>query len=86
VSIFPVGCCGHAVLDCVWLVGQFVQHSLQVREVIEVGRIGCWPVSDSLQVRECAEEGENSWKEPCSCHRAQRLLVRSVAETQGKGG
>jgi hypothetical protein len=35
-----------------------------VREVIEVGRIGCCPVSDSLQVRECAKEGENSWKEP----------------------
>jgi hypothetical protein len=41
-SVFPIGCCGHAVLDCVWLVGQFVQHSLQVREVIEVGRIGCF--------------------------------------------
>jgi hypothetical protein len=39
-SIFPIGCCGHVVLDCVWLVGQFVQHSLQVREVIEVGRTG----------------------------------------------
>jgi hypothetical protein len=44
------------------------------------------PVSDSLQVRECAEEGESSWKEPCSCHRAQRFPVRSVAEAQGKGG
>jgi hypothetical protein len=41
VSIFPIGCCGHVVVDYVWLVGQFVQHSLQVREVIEVGRIGC---------------------------------------------
>ena len=38
VSIFPVGYCGHIVLGYVWLVGQFVQHSLQVREVIEVGR------------------------------------------------
>jgi hypothetical protein len=44
------------------------------------------PVSDSLQVRECAEEGESSWKEPCSCHRARRFLVRSVVEAQGKGG
>jgi hypothetical protein len=25
-------------------------------------------------------------KEPFSCHRAQRLPVRSVAVTQGKGG
>jgi hypothetical protein len=41
---------------------------------------------DSLQVRECTEEGESSWKEPCSCHRAQRFLVRSVVEAQGKGG
>jgi hypothetical protein len=49
-------------------------------------RVACWPVSDSLQVRECVEEGEDSWKEPCSCHRAQRLPVRSVAVTQGKGG
>jgi hypothetical protein len=30
------------VFDPVWLVGQFVQHSLQVREVVEVGRTGCW--------------------------------------------
>jgi hypothetical protein len=44
------------------------------------------PMSDSLHVRECVEEGENSWKELGSCHRAQRLPVRSVAETQGKGG
>jgi hypothetical protein len=48
-------------------------------------REACWPVSDSLQVRECAEEGESSWKEPCSCHRTQRLPVRSVPVTQGKG-
>jgi hypothetical protein len=47
--------------------------------VIEVGRIGCWPVNNSLQVRECAEEGEDSWKEPCSCHRARRLLVREIS-------
>jgi hypothetical protein len=44
------------------------------------------PMSDSLQVRECIEEGENSWKEPCSFHRAQRLPVCSVVETQDKGG
>jgi hypothetical protein len=48
--------------------------------------VACWPVSDSLLVRECVEEGEDSWQEPCSCHRAQRLPVRSVAVTQGKGG
>jgi hypothetical protein len=61
--------------------------SLQVREVIVVEEAGFTkPVSDSLQVRECAEEGESSWKEPCSCHRARRFLVRSVAEAQGKGG
>jgi hypothetical protein len=36
VSIFPVDCCGRAVLDCVWLVGQHIQHSLQVREVVEL--------------------------------------------------
>jgi hypothetical protein len=46
--------------------------------------VACWPVSDSLQVRECTEEGENSWKEPCSCPRARRLLVWPVAVTQGK--
>jgi hypothetical protein len=45
----------------------------------------CWPVSDSLQVRECAEEGESSWKEPCSCQRTRRLSVQSVPITQGKG-
>jgi hypothetical protein len=86
VSIFPRWLCGHAVLDCVGACWPVVQHSLQVREVIEVGRTGCWPVSDSLQERECTEEGENSWKEPCSCHRAQRLPVQPVAVTQGKGG
>jgi hypothetical protein len=48
-------------------------------------RESCWPVSDSLQVRECVGEGENSWKEPCSFHRALRLLVWSVLVTQGKG-
>jgi hypothetical protein len=48
-------------------------------------REACWLVSDSLQVRECAGEGENSWKEPCRCHRARRLSVRSVPVTQGKG-
>jgi hypothetical protein len=36
-------------------------------------------------VRECTEGEENSWKEPCSCHRARRLPVRSVPVTQGKG-
>jgi hypothetical protein len=55
-----------------------VAHSSGLREA-------CWPVSDSLQVRECAEEGESSWKEPCSCHRTRRLPVRSVPVTQGKG-
>ena len=49
-------------------------------------REACWPVSDSLQVRECVEEGEDPWKEPYSCHRARRLLVQSVAVTQGKRG
>jgi hypothetical protein len=44
VSVFPVGCCGHAVMDCVWLTSQckFVLSlcvtSFQVREVIVVGR------------------------------------------------
>jgi hypothetical protein len=28
------------MLDYVWLVGQYLKHSLHVREVIEVGRIG----------------------------------------------
>ena len=56
-SVFPVGCCDHVVLDYVgscWLV---VQRSLQVREVIEVGRtsgLACERLS--LQVRECTEE------------------------------
>jgi hypothetical protein len=85
-SVFPICFCGNAVLDCVWLVGQFVQHSLQVREVIELEEKVAWPVSNCLQVRECAKEGENSWKEPYSFHRAQRLPVQSVSETQGKGG
>jgi hypothetical protein len=35
-------CGGRVVFDPVWLVGHFVQHSLQVREVVEVGRPGCW--------------------------------------------
>ena len=35
-------CVGRVVFDPVWLVGQFVQHSLQVREVVEVGRTGFW--------------------------------------------
>jgi hypothetical protein len=48
-------------------------------------REACWHVSDSLQVRECAEEGESSWKEPCSCNRTRRLSVQSVPVTQGKG-
>jgi hypothetical protein len=78
-------CGGHVLFVPVWLVGQFVQHSLQVREVVEIERTGCWPVSDSLQVRECVEEGDNSWKEPCSFHRARRLPVRPVPVTQGKG-
>jgi hypothetical protein len=44
-------------------------------------REACWLVSDSLQVRECAEEGESSWKEPYSYHRTWRLLVQSVPVT-----
>jgi hypothetical protein len=55
-----------------------VLHSSGLREA-------CWHVSDSLQVRECAEGGESSWKEPCSCHRTRRLSVQSVSVTQGKG-
>jgi hypothetical protein len=44
VSIFPVGYCGHVVLDYAWLIGQckFVLSlcvtSLQEREVVVVGR------------------------------------------------
>jgi hypothetical protein len=57
VSIFPIGCWGHAVMDCVWLVGQLVLHSLQVREVVKLEEQVVGPVSDSLLVRECAEEG-----------------------------
>ena len=61
--------------------------SLQVREVIVVEEAGFTKlVSNSLQVRECAEEGESSWKEPCSCHRAQIFPIQSVFEAQGKGG
>jgi hypothetical protein len=82
----PVDCGGHVVFDPVWLVGQLVQHSLQVREVVKLEEQVGGPMSDSLHVRECAEEGENSWKEPGSCHRAQRLLVQSISKTQGKGG
>jgi hypothetical protein len=85
VSVFPMSCFDHAVLDCVGSCWPVVQHSLQVREVIEVVRIDRCPMSDSLQVRECVKEGEESWKEPCSCHRAWRLLVRPVSVTQGKG-
>jgi hypothetical protein len=29
---------------------------------------------------------EFSWKGSCSCYRALRILVRPVAEAQGKGG
>ena len=56
VYVFPVGCCGHAVRDCVWLVGQLVLHSLQVREVVKLEEQVVGLVSDSLQVRECTEE------------------------------
>jgi hypothetical protein len=69
-----------------WLVGQLVQHSLQVREVVKLEEQVFGPVSDSLQVRECAEEGDKSWKEPGSYHKARRLSAWSVSETQGKGG
>jgi hypothetical protein len=41
-------CGGCVVFDHVCLVGQFVKHSLQVREVVEVGRTGVGPVRDSL--------------------------------------
>ena len=74
------------MFDPMWLVVQLVQHSLQVREVVKLEEQVVGHVSDSLQVRECTEEGENSWKEPNSFHRARRLPVRSVAVTQGKGG
>jgi hypothetical protein len=45
IPIFLVDCCGHTVLDYVWLAGQckFVL-SLVVAQ----------PVTDSLQVRECS--------------------------------
>jgi hypothetical protein len=60
---------------------------LYVREVIVVEEAGFTkPVSDSLQVRECVEEGERFKKEPCSCHRAWRFPVQYVVEAQGKGG
>jgi hypothetical protein len=72
VTGYPVDCCGHAVLDYAWLADQckFVLSLcvtfLQVREVIVIEEEGFTKlVSDSLQVRECAEEGEGSWKEPC---------------------
>jgi hypothetical protein len=31
-----------------------------------------WPVSDFLQVRECTEEGESSWKEPSGHHKSRK--------------
>jgi hypothetical protein len=34
VSVFPVDCCGHAVLDCVWLVGQW-SNTLSRRESVQ---------------------------------------------------
>jgi hypothetical protein len=33
-SFFPVDCCGHAVLDCVWLVGQW-SNTLSKRESVQ---------------------------------------------------
>jgi hypothetical protein len=36
----PVDCGSRVVLVPVWLVGQCIQHSLQVREVVEVERTG----------------------------------------------
>jgi hypothetical protein len=63
-----------------------VQHSLQVREVVVVEEAGC-QACERLSPGERVHGGsENSWKESCSCHRARRILVRSVAEAQGKGG
>jgi hypothetical protein len=47
------------VFELVCLVGQFVQHSLQVREVVEVGRIGFWAcerLSPSERVRKGRRE------------------------------
>jgi hypothetical protein len=44
VSVFPIDCCGHAALDCAGFTGQcksvsnLCETSLQVREVIVVGR------------------------------------------------
>jgi hypothetical protein len=69
------------VVVCTWLSLVVI---LTVLELVkeQVAR----PVRNSLQVRECAEEGESSWKEPCSYHRAQRFPVQSIAEAQGKGG
>jgi hypothetical protein len=74
------------VFEPMWLVGQFVQCSLQVREVVEVGRTGCWGCERLSPGERVHREGENSWKEPYSCHRAWRIPVWYVAETQGKGG
>jgi hypothetical protein len=57
-----------------------------VREVIFVEETG-YPICERLSPGERVHGGsENSWKESCSYHRARRLLVRSVAEAQGKGG
>jgi hypothetical protein len=42
------------VFDPMWIVGHFVQNSLQVREVVEVGRVGCWACEKlSLGERVC---------------------------------
>jgi hypothetical protein len=63
-----------------------VQHSLQVREVVVVEEAGC-QAYERLSPGERVRGGsENSWKGSCSCHKAQRILVCSVAEAQGKGG
>jgi hypothetical protein len=63
-----------------------VQHSLQVREVVVIEEAGC-QACERLSLGERVRGGsENSLKESCSCHRAQRIPVRSVVEAQGKGG
>jgi hypothetical protein len=59
---------------------------VNVREVIVVEEAS-YPVYERLSPAERVHGGsENSWKESCSCHRARRLLVRSVVEAKGKGG
>jgi hypothetical protein len=54
--------------------------------VVSVEEVGCQAYERlSLGKRVC-KGSESYWKESCSYHRAWRILVRSVAEAQGKGG